>query len=377
MSFVSRAPALGLAFVGIAALVLLSSGPAGSSFGPAPTRAGPALVPAGAAASGNVRVAHPVPHPSAIPVRGSSPAAVHPLTHWWDGGYYGGPTRSPTSAKMTMTLPDAVPSSSEFYYVLLSSWDNAGSYDQIGISNDYGTWGWTWSWTSSCAGSYYYTPNQMALQRGATYTFAMTIASGNVTFTVTQGTSVLGTIIGASGGTHFVMTGFYTCNSVSYYDYTDYEEIYATVQTVPSFDFVFAHNSVSNGSVTNWTSFGSGAPSGLITAFQGNTVRQENQGFSMRFLGASDHVTLAATAKAYFTNLSLTRWFSTGNVSLSSAGLPAGMTLSFGSSGVAPPFNSTVTIKLSSVHAGTYLITLTGSPVSGSYTYLTLKVKVL
>ncbi|MCI4330704.1 MAG: hypothetical protein L3K19_02510 [Thermoplasmata archaeon] len=362
----------------LAVIVLLSSGPAAAPFGTssAPGNARQASgLPGGASAAPRP---HVVTHPSPIPVASAHTGLAHPLTHWWFGGYYGGATLSPTQAKMTLTIPDAVPASSEFYYVLLSTWDNAGSYDQVGISNDYGTWGWTWSYTSACAGSYTYTPNQLALQRGTTYTFTMTIASGNVTFTVAKGATVVGTIVGNSGGTSFTMSGFYTCaTGGTYYDYTDYEEIYATTQSFPSFNFVFNQNVVTNGSVTNWSSFGSGAPSGILTAVRANTVRVENQGFTMRFMGAPDRVTLPAATIAYHTNVSLTWWFNAGNITLSATGVPSGMSVGFGTSGAAPPFTSNVTLRFSSVHAGTYYLSIKATGAGGVYTYLTLKVKLL
>src|SRR5579864_1145441 len=112
---------IGVALAGFVVVVLLASGPAGSAFGPASVPAGHRSLSTPAGAFAPAMNVHRVTHPSAIPVRSSVGLGIHPLTHWWDGGYYGGATLAPHSAKMTMTIPDAVPSASEFYYVLLST----------------------------------------------------------------------------------------------------------------------------------------------------------------------------------------------------------------------------------------------------------------
>ncbi len=70
---------------------------------------------------------------------------------------------------MTITIPYSTPRSDEFYYVLLSAWDSAGSYDQIGFSNNYGTWGLTYSWTTGPANNltFHYTANALAVITGS------------------------------------------------------------------------------------------------------------------------------------------------------------------------------------------------------------------
>ncbi|MCI4316965.1 MAG: hypothetical protein L3J96_00365, partial [Thermoplasmata archaeon] len=242
--------------------------------------------------------------------------------------------------------------------------------------NDYGVWGWTWSYTTYCAGSFNYTPNQLALQRGATYTFTMSISAGNVTFLVAQGSHAVATIVGKSGGTQFTMQSFFTCSSgATYYDYTDYEEIYTTVQSMPSFNFFFTKNVVSSGNVSNWTVFGS-PPSGVTTALSHNAVRVENEGFSLGFLSARDRATLAPGTTAFATNISILRWAVVGNVSLTASGLPKGMALTFGNAKAGPPFSTNLTITLTTVVPGTYDLSLVATDSSARYTYITLELKV-
>jgi hypothetical protein len=102
--------------------------------------------------------------------------------HWYAGSIY--PTDAPPRrARIVSTrieVPSSSPKSDEFYYVLLSAWDSAGSYDQIGFSNSYGVWGLTYCWTSGLIGNptYHYSPNARALSPGVTYTFSITVEGG-------------------------------------------------------------------------------------------------------------------------------------------------------------------------------------------------------
>jgi hypothetical protein len=136
----------------------------------------------------------------------------------------------------TITTPSATPLASEFYYVLLSAWGNAASYDQIGFAAYSGHWGLTYSWTTgkttSCTGTitYHYSANAKVLTAGQQYLFAMTTMEtdgkvhGYVWFEAyTMPGQVL--VWALHSYTHdwkFLVQGFYC----GYYDYTDYQETY-------------------------------------------------------------------------------------------------------------------------------------------------------
>jgi hypothetical protein len=83
--------------------------------------------------------------PPFIPLSAVSPN--EPL--WYAGSQCTWNTsRSAQTVGVTLTTPNSAPRSDEFYYVLLSVFDSAGSYDQIGFSNNHGSWGITNSWTT-------------------------------------------------------------------------------------------------------------------------------------------------------------------------------------------------------------------------------------
>jgi len=163
----------------------------------------------------------------------TSPPSVS--SHWYAGSVWSG-----TSSLTSWTLAEiSVPSTgssdaTEFYYVLMSIWDNAGSYDQIGFAGDYGTWGLTYSYTTGPCSSptYVYNPAQQALTPGQLYLLAITTVSGPGTWEEVYTVSKTGAITlifslhAPTGATDpgLELENFYC----GYYDYTDYEEVYGT-----------------------------------------------------------------------------------------------------------------------------------------------------
>jgi len=177
-----------------------------------------------------------VPPPDAPPSNAGSAPATSYGGHWYAGSVYSGTSKLNTWVISEISIPSTAASDkSEFYYVLLSIWDNAGSYDQIGFSGDYGVWGLTYSYTTGpCTNpTYVYTPDYFSLKAGQEYVLA--ISSQNTPYTHLQvytvsSTGVLSLIfdIGAPTGVSnpgLEQEAFY-CGA---YDYTDYEEVYGTL----------------------------------------------------------------------------------------------------------------------------------------------------
>lgn len=315
------------------------------------------------------------PHPQAIL---AVPAAAGPAiysSHYWAGAYYSGTSRNVTQLATTLHVPDAVPSSKEFYYVLLSVWDTAGSYDQIGFTNDFGSWGFAYSYTSACAGTYYYNPNQATLHRGESYTFSMGLsASGNLTFRVAQGNSTVASLTRYTGGTGFLVQGTYSCSAGTYYDYTDYEEVYYSVQQMPSFDLEFQANSAGNVSVTAWSSMGS-PPGGGAIHLAGPVVDIQNEGFWLAFAGTRDSVKVPSGTTGLNLSVVVHRAFAGTNVTLSASGGGSAFGFTFSRSSGAPSFSSAIDVAFVAVSPKvTYTITLEATDSGGSFTYLTLQI---
>jgi YVTN family beta-propeller protein len=210
------------------------------------------------------------PHPDTIPASG--PPSFN--GHYYAGSVYSGSSESVTDLHVELQVPNAIPDSSSFYYVILSVWDNAGSYDQIGFSNDYGTWGLTYSTTSYCAGTYYYDPDAQTLNQGQDYLFEMSISSGYVdlsAFYASNATLVWSYSVD-TGATSFQVAEYYSCDSSSYYDYTDYEEVYQTAGAFVPYDLFFTNNSADGSLVSSWSEFLVSAPSGVYVLISGANV---------------------------------------------------------------------------------------------------------
>ena len=354
--------------VGIAWMIVLGSAVVASASTP-PS--------AGTTAGAPAAVAPPHPFAVSTAMAGAQPALY--TTHYWAGAYFTGKSRTANFLSTTVRVPDAVPSSSEFYYVLLSVWDNAGSYDQIGFTNDYGHWGFTYSYTSACAGTYYYNPSQATLHRGWSYNFTMNLtASGNLTFSAIHGGKVASSVKKHTGGSAFLDQSFYSCNSVSYYDLTDYEESYASVQPMPSFDYFFKGNLQGNRSVTAWSSMGA-PPGGGRIVVSGSQVEVENEAFTLAFAaGHPDSVKLPAGSTSYTTSLVVSAIFAGTNVTLHSVGTSGTFNVSFAPSTGSPGFTAAVNLTLLSVTTNIpYAITLEATDAGGAYTYVTLVLTLL
>jgi hypothetical protein len=301
-------------------------------------------------------------------------------THFYGGSLYNGASTTATSMSTYIATPDDVPDSSSFYYVLLSVWDSAGSYDQIGFTDDDGVWGLTYSWTTACAASYNYNPDAMNLQRGTTYDFVMTIGSGTVVFDVYgPGGGLVWHLNAATGGSDFVIASTYTCSSGSYDDYTDYEEVWDSApQNVPSYDFFFTDNMLNGGPETSWTTFYASAPSTVVVYISSNDITVANQPFSLSFATPrGDWANVSSGTTTYQTKINLTFLASDGTVSLAPLCLSSGWSLSFSPSSGSAATQSTLTVTIPSGAAlGTYCVRANATDSTQRYTHILLNVTI-
>jgi hypothetical protein len=131
--------------------------------------------------------------------------------------------------------------------VLASVWDNSGSYDQVGFSNDYGVWGLTTSYTTGPCSSptYWYSPDWLTLATGTTYDFYAGVSGGDTWFEVYQAGTEIFWEYASTGATALSIANSYC----GYYNYTDYIEVWYTHVSggYPAFMFVFMFNEYYNG----------------------------------------------------------------------------------------------------------------------------------
>ena len=321
------------------------------------------------------------PHPLVVPASG----APSFTGHYYAGSVFSGVNSTANNVAVSIRVPDDRPQGvtanySDFYYVILSLWDNAGSYDQIGFTNDGGTWGIAFSWTNSCAGTYYYSPDVKTLSQGQTYLFDMAISAGTITFSVnnSEGTNVWHQS-NTTGGTEFEIAAFYTCGTTSYYDYTDYEEVYATAGPLVPYELYFTNNLLGGSDEDSWTGWNYDAPSGVTMQFAGANVTIVNEPYEVYFPGNGDATTVAPTdpATPSYWNVSVRDLLPDTPINLSAYYAPTGWLVAFDPGNGSPPFGSELQFTIPyPTSPATYYIGIEATDGSGSYSRIALNVTV-
>lgn len=391
----------GLVVAALVALTLASfSGVAGSSpstlatatsvevptIGHAPAATGHATIGGtiGVAAHGPVSgLSARFPHPAPIP-------SVHPQSyfgHYYAGSVYNGTPVNSTSLSATWNVPEDNPQIADFYYVLLSVWDDAGSYDQVGFTNSGGVWGFTYSSTDYCASYYYYNPDAFSLNDGTTYTFAMTLAGGSVNFSATypDGSSAF-YWTQYTGGHHFLDDGFYTCDSgygnATYYDLTDYEEVYQTTNTMVPYDWHFTSNLADAVPLTPWSVFtSSGLPGAISVLISTDNTLVANEPYELG-LGASPpwYTAVGGGNKSIglHTQVTLSSLVGTPSTVLGGYVLPGGWTVKFAPASGTGGYSSDLTITVpAGTGGGNYTLGLNASDSTGASNQITVWVNLI
>lgn len=316
------------------------------------------------------------PHPEAI----SSGGPPGFRGHYYAGSVYSGSSRTAGTVGVTLRVPDDRPEGgpANFYYMILSVWDDAGSYDQLGFANSYGSWGVAYSTTNYCATTYYYSPDAFDLQSGQLYQFTMSIASGQVQFTISNATSgaVVWTVVASTGGTAFLVQPTYGCDSSVYYDYTDYEEVYGTSGPNIPYDLFFANNTVDSSPEATWARMGHPARTVLLN---GPNVTLENEPYYLSPLDGQAIVDLPSGVAGGVVdwNVSVEALNSDGPIELGAYHLLGGWIVRvLPSSGVAP-FRAEATLSFpAGTPSGCYWLGVNASDQSGSGSYSRLGLEV-
>ncbi|MCI4354303.1 MAG: hypothetical protein L3K06_02945, partial [Thermoplasmata archaeon] len=257
-----------------------------------------------------------------------------------------------------------------------SVWDNASSYDQIGIANAGGVFGIAYSTTDYCANTYYYSADAQALTPGVTYNFSMGISQGVVTFVVTDPTGApVWTLPQSTGGAYFVEAPLYSCfyapfgNVTAFYDYTDYEEVYLTNGNVPPYDFYFGQNLADNTPVTAFGLFTTPPLPGPITVpINGDNAIIANEPYSL-FLNQpnSTYALVSPTSDRTVTvDLGIANVDGSGPVTLASYKQPTGFVVALSTTSATPPatFSADVTVP-AGTPAANYSVGFSASDGSG------------
>ncbi|HEY6238219.1 MAG TPA: hypothetical protein VIZ68_03425, partial [Thermoplasmata archaeon] len=235
------------------------------------------------------------PHPGPVQAVGPRPAFAG---HYYAGSVYNATPFNSTHLSAKIHVPLDRPQSTDFYYVLLSVWDDASSYDQVGFANANGVWGFTYSSTDYCASNYFFSPDAFELTPGVTYNFSMFLSGGSVTF---NGTDPSGVVVFTyqqfTGGSSFVNQGFYDCNGTSYYDLTDYEEVYQTNNSAPPYVFYFTSNVADAHPFSGWGPWDTPPlPAAISVLVQGPDTTIANTPFDLQIVSTPSSVLMVVNA---------------------------------------------------------------------------------
>jgi hypothetical protein len=298
--------------------------------------------------------------------------------HYYAGAAYEGTNTTATELAVDIEVPQDVPQSGDFYYVLLSAFDDGQSYDQVGFANDMGVWGVSYSTSSPCGSTYYFSPDAYNLSAGTTYRFGMSISLGTVTFTVAPlGGSAVWSYSATTGGRSFVLSEYYQCESYVDIDYTDYEEVDQTTAPEPPYDFVFANNTAGTSPVDIWGPLYASAPAAISVAVQAGQVLVENEPFNFHPVPTLD-VEPSGASREYDANVTLGALNGSTSLTVTVAGAVPNSTVGLSPSSGDTPFTFRVDVDLANATAsGTYDLELQAIAGSGSYCRITLVVDVV
>lgn len=331
-------------------------------------------------------------------VSAGGPEATYP-SHYWAGVYYTGSSTTATELRTTVSIPDDFPQSGGgqvWYVVLLSVFDSANSYDQIGFGSSGGMWGVAYSWSIDCT-NYQGQSTGYVLERGQTYALEMSISSGTVYFswTVSGASSPVFTASAPTGASNFRIEGTdSSCGGD--YGLTDYEEVEDTVGPLVPYDFFFSNNSANSfGTIGTWGIMtGGGAPSGVnvYIGSPGSTssngcpsdcpIMIANQPYYLSFTNGQDSTTAepSVTPKTSDWSVTVQELSSDSPIYLTFYTAPTGWNANLVTTQGTPEFSSEFTFSVpASASAGSYYVGVnaTDGSGSGSYTHIELAVKVL
>jgi hypothetical protein len=301
--------------------------------------------------------------------------------HYYSGAEYTGAAVVARNLSFDMAVPqDSAEAGGDFFYVLMSVWDSASSYDQLGFTDSNGTWGLSYSSTGPCASSYNFSADARALTGGTAYRFAMGLSAGNLSFSVAPvGAPPIWARQVHDGASGFYIQNNYTCNGTPELDFTDYEEVYTTVGPVAPYAFAFTNNSVDAGAETNWTAWSDqNPPAGVVCVPQGAKVTVENVPF---YLAASALLPaeVGSTTLSYSATVTVGKFGTSSLVSLAVSGSVVGATVAIRPSSATPPFTASliVNVSASTPAPATAPVEIKATDTAGGYARLEVVVTVL
>ncbi|MCI4372537.1 MAG: hypothetical protein L3K02_02680 [Thermoplasmata archaeon] len=230
---------------------------------------------------------------SAITIPGGhSRRAVAPFP--WDSGVeYSGSAGLASNLTVAMAVPDDLPPSTDRYYVAVSVFDGAESYDQLGFANDNGSWQIYYSTAPACGTQPNPHWNAYPLPRNETYTFEISVEAGGVVlFGAYQGSAVaLWEETVHTGATYLEVESTQTCGPTAVPGFTETEEVLAAGLGNPPYNFVFTNSTVNGHPEKSW--FGLlGSSNTTVVEHNESNATIGNEPFTLGFSSSRDVQTI-------------------------------------------------------------------------------------
>jgi len=292
---------------------------------------------------------------------------AEPLTAppWASGVEYSGPAALASSVAVAMTVPDDIPPATDLFYVALSVFDGAESYDQVGFANDNGSWGVYYSTSPVCSTRPATQWNALGIDRDVTYTFEISVEGGGlILFAAFLGTgAVVWQEAVYTGATDLLLESNQTCGTSVLPGWTESEQVYAATLGNPPYNFVLTNASEDGLPESDWVDLPGSNNSTRIDQNGSNTTLY-NEPFTLHFTSASDAATLETAASPQVLQstvaVSIETPGTTVDLSATTSSASWGFTAVPASGNVS--FTSVVTIDLpAGIPSGTYVIEIEAS----------------
>jgi hypothetical protein len=268
-----------------------------------------------------------------------------------------------------MSLPDDLPPASDRYYVALSIFDGAESYDQVGFANDNGTWQVFYADATVCNTEPHTHWDAFSLERNTNYTFGISIDGGGVIlYQAHEGPgAAIWTETVHTGATYLQVESTQTCGTSVVPGLTETEEVYAASLGTPPYNFVLTNASQDGHPEGSWLDL-AGSGNSTTIARSGSNLTIFNEPFTVSFASLSDQVTIEAanSSQDLQTTVSVAMEYSGQMIGLSASTSAASWRFSASPDSANASFDSVVSVDIPpAIAVGTYVVEIEASNAAG------------
>jgi hypothetical protein len=268
-----------------------------------------------------------------------------------------------------MWVPDDLPLTTDRYYVALSIFDGAESYDQVGFADNNGSWEIFYADATACGTRPDVHWDALSIDRNSTYTFEISIAGGGVVLFETKATT--GAVVWKenvhTGATYLQVESTQQCGTATVPGLTESEEVYAASLGHPPYNFFLTNATEDGAPEKSWVEL-NGSDNSTLVDRSGSNVTIFNAPFTIGFAGASDQTTIetAASSQHLRTTVSVVMETSGAAVGLSAYTAAAGWLFSETPSSSNTSFVAVLNITVpASTVAGVFVVEIEASNSAG------------